>query len=121
MLPLHESVTKLSISFTLDTAADLLHVVRLQLEGSEFAQAYQLLLLFAYGTWSDYKGARLAPAFCSSTLQLHMPSNFVDLITYLFVYVYRSLDVGDAQQPASNSLMAQCYVSVQPAPARCPR
>ena len=50
----------LLLSFTLDTAADLEHVMCRQLEGSEFAQAYQLLLLFAYGTWSDYKGARLA-------------------------------------------------------------
>ena len=58
MVPL--SCASVLLSFTLDTAADLQHVVCLQLEGSEFAQAYQLLLLFAYGTWSDYKGARLA-------------------------------------------------------------
>ena len=59
------------LSFTLDTAADLQHVVCLQLEGSEFAQAYQLLLLFAYGTWSDYKGASLAA-------RVHMPCAHTD-------------------------------------------
>ncbi len=30
-----------------------------QLENSEATKAHQLLQLFAYGTWSDYKGTTL--------------------------------------------------------------
>lgn len=45
-----------------------------QLESSDYTQAYQLLLLFAYGTWADFKGAHLDHASQRLAALLPVPS-----------------------------------------------
>jgi hypothetical protein len=47
-----------------------------QLESSDYRQAYQLLLLFAYGTWAEFKGVHLSHASQRLAALLPVPLSY---------------------------------------------